>query len=232
MNFQSSRMKVLGLAAAVVASSAVALSTVSSLAQEQDFRGQKIVQILQEPRHRTVHKDGNVYLLDVQINPGDTSFLHTHDAAIMYTFISNGDGPLYGRGSGNTDYVEQNFTHQVSNPGPGLFRIMALTNYGPGVEENNDRPQGVDGSADLENKWFRSYRVALAPGEETSIQTHQNSSVIIQTRPGKVHVSREDGVTAELSDMGDWAWREANAAFKISNPGNSSVEVVINEARR
>ncbi len=232
MNSQTSRMKALGLAAVVIASSAAALTTVSSLAQEQDFRGQKIVHILQEPRHRTVHRDGNVYLLDVQINPGDTSFLHTHDAAIMYTFISNGDGPLYGRVSGNTDYVEQNFTHQVSNPGPGLFRILAFTNYGPGVEENSDRPQGVGSTADLENNWFRSYRIELAPGEETSLQTHANPSVIIQTREGRVHVSRPDGITAELSDMGEWTWRDANAGFTLSNPGNSSVEVVVNEARR
>jgi quercetin dioxygenase-like cupin family protein len=232
MSSKPSTVKALSLTAAVIASSTVAFTGMTSLAQEQDFRGQKIVQVLQEPRHRTVHKDGDIYLLDVQVNPGDTSYLHTHDAAILYTFISNGDGPLYGRVSGNTDYAEENFTHQVSNPGPGLFRIMALTNYGNGVEMDNDQPQGVGSPADVENKWFRSYRIELAPGEESSIQSHQNPSVIIQTRQGKVYVSREDGITVELSAMGDWAWRDANSAFKLTNPGNASVEVVINEARR
>jgi len=199
----------------------------------QDFRGFRIVQILQEPRHRTVHQDEDVYFLDVQINPGDTTLPHTHDAAILYTFISNGDGPLYGRVSDNTDYVERNFTHAVSNPGPNLFRILALTNYGAGLPTlNSDRPLGIDFEPELENEWFRSYRIELEPGQETAAHTHNNPAAVIQVTAGRVHVSRHDGLTAELTDMGDWAWREEGKAFSVRNVGREAVEVVINEARR
>ncbi len=215
------------------------LATISAFAitftpvNAQDFRGQRIVQILQEPRHRTVHQDDDIYLLDVQINPGDQTLAHTHDAAILYTFISNGDGPLNGRVSGNTDYVEQNFTHAVSNPGPNLFRILALTNYGTGLPgQTSDRPSGVGVEPQLENDWFRSYRLTLGPGETTSTQAHANPSVIIQVTDGTVHVSRADGVTAELAAMGDWTWRDENAPYTITNRGQSPVEVVVNEARR
>lgn len=202
-------------------------------ATAQDFRGQRIVQILQEPRHRTVHQDGDIYLLDVQINPGDQTLPHTHDAAILYTFISNGDGPLYGRVSGNTDYVEQNFTHAVSNAGPNLFRIVALTNYGTGLAgSSNDAPTGVTGELQVENDWFRSYRITLGPGESTPAQTHANPSVVIQVTPGTVHVSRDDGLTAELAAMADWTWRDEGSSYTISNRGSSEVEVVVNEARR
>lgn len=210
-----------------------ALVLAASLAQAQDFRGQRIVQILQEPRHRTVHQDEDVYLLDVQINPGDRTLAHTHDAAILYTFISNGEGPLYGRVSGNTDYVEQNFTHAVSNPGPNLFRILALTNYGAGLPGlSSDRPSGVDVEPEVENEWFRSYRMTLEPGQTSTRQTHNNPTVIIQVTEGTLHVSREDGITSELAGMGDWAWREEGSSFTISNRSDSAVEVVINEARR
>ena len=199
----------------------------------QDFRGQRIVQILQEPRHRTVHQDGDVYLLDVQINPGDSTLPHTHDAAILYTFISNGEGPLYGRVSGNVEYVEQNFTHAVSNAGPNLFRILALTNYGAGLPNlTSDRPLGVEWEPQVENEWFRSYRVTLQPGEETAAHTHNNPTVVIQVTEGTVHVSRHDGIIAELDAMGDWAWREPGNAFSVRNVSGSPVDVVINEARR
>ncbi len=205
----------------------------SDSALAQDFRGQRIVQILQEPRHRTVHQDGDIYLLDVQINPGDRTLPHTHDAAILYTFISNGEGPLYGRVSGNTDYVEQNFTHAVSNAGPNLFRIIALTNYGTGIPgAGNDAPDGMMTQPQVENDWFRSYRITLAPGESTPLQTHNNPSVVIQVTPGLVHVSREDGLTAELAAMAEWAWREEGASYTITNRGDAEVEVVVNEARR
>ncbi|MFT4861746.1 MAG: quercetin dioxygenase-like cupin family protein [Pseudohongiellaceae bacterium] len=202
-------------------------------AQADEFAGKRIVKILEEPRHRTVHVDDKVYLLDVQINPGDMTLPHTHDAAILYTFISNGEGPLFGRVSGNTDYVTENLTHQVSNEGPNLFRIIALTNYGAGLDSLSEgKAQGISSAPQVENQWFRSYRLTLNPGEETPIQTLSNPNVVVQVTEGKVHVTREDGITAELLAMGDWAWRDAQSPYKIVNLGGTAVEVVINEARR
>jgi quercetin dioxygenase-like cupin family protein len=196
-----------------------------------DFAGKRIVPVLQEPRHRIVHRDGELYLLDIQINPGDMTLPHTHDAAILYTFISNGEGPLGGRVSSNTGYLLENLTHEVANPGPGLFRIIALTNYGPEPEVVEDEPTGLGLPAELENRWFRSYRLTLAPGETSGLHNHSNPSVVVQVSAGRVHVSREDGITAELDDMGDWAWREAESAYRISNVSDVAVTLVVNEAR-
>ena len=56
-------------------------------AEDNEFAGERIVHLLQEPRHRTVHNEGDLYLLDVQVNPGDTSLPHVHDQAIMLTYI-------------------------------------------------------------------------------------------------------------------------------------------------
>jgi quercetin dioxygenase-like cupin family protein len=193
----------------------------------------RVVQILQEPRHRTMHKDGDIRLLDVQINPGDMTLFHTHDAAIMYTFISSGSGPSGGRISSNTDYVQENYTHQVANDGPGLFRIIALTNYGPAMGAlTSDRPDGLSGEPELENLYFRSYRITLAPGETSAPQTHHNPSVVVQVSDGLAHVTRTDGITAELTEMGDWAWREPHGSYQVKNMGSVPVELVINEARR
>ena len=201
--------------------------------QEDEFDGLRIVNILEEPRHRIVHNDGDLWLLDVQINPGDTTLPHTHDSAILYTFISNGEGPLYGRVSSNTDYVTTSYTHRVSNEGPGLFRIIALANYGAGkAEEGADLPTGLTREPTLENPWFRSYRIELDPGASTALKTHRNPGVIIQVSEGTVHISREDGITAELAAMGDWAWRRAGSPYQMHNAGEGPVTVVINEGRR
>ncbi len=182
---------------------------------QQDLRGQKIVHLLQEPRHRTVFRDGEVYLLDVQMNPGDTSFHHTHDAPLMTTSISTASGPGNGRVGINIDYAERNYTHAISNAGPGLVRILALTTYHAGVEGNEDAPEGMTVEPDVENRWFRSYRVTVGPGEETPLQTHRQSTFVIMVTPGKAHISREDGITAELRAIGDWAYREEGASFVI-----------------
>jgi hypothetical protein len=110
----------------------------------------RVVHILDEPRHRTVYQSDTYRLIDVQINPGDTTLPHTHDSAILYTFISNGQGPLNGRLSSVTTYVDEPFTHRVNNPGPGLFRIIALANSGDGVSEAaGDLPDGISQPPEL-----------------------------------------------------------------------------------
>lgn len=202
-----------------------------------ELQAQRTVHILDEPRHRTVLDDGDIRVLDVQINPGDTTLAHTHDSPIMYTFISQGNGPTGGRVSSITDYRLEPFTHSVSNAGPNLFRIIAIAHFGEGEEGDAqltaNRPDGLAGDPTLENPWFRSYRIELEPGQETPVHRHRHDVLVVQVTDGSVvHVTREDGITAELTQMGDWAWRDMESSYRIRNAGSAPVTVVVNEARR
>ena len=206
---------------------------ISSGAQEQDWGGERVVNVIDEPRHRPVHRDGDLFLLDVQLNPGDESLPHEHNAAIMYTFISNSEGPVGGRVDSNTDYVKENYTHKIYNNGTHQTRILAFVNFGPALSNlTSDRPSGMSNEPQLENNWFRSYRVELAPGEATQLQSHLNPTVVIQVSDGVTHVTRMDGITEELDSMADWAWRDAGSPFLVRNIGTEPVAVVINEGRR
>lgn len=192
----------------------------------------RTVNILQEPRHRTVHTDGDLHLLDVQINPGDTTLPHTHDSAILYTFISNGEGSLNGRVSSITTYVDEHLTHRVTNEGPGLFRIIAMASYGSPYDKPVRPVNGLTTEPQLENAWFRSFRLELAAGESTADLIHAYPAAIVQVTDGVLHVSRADGITSELRAAGDWAWRSAGQAYQIHNKTDSPVVVVINEGLR
>ena len=204
----------------------------SSFAQQSEFPGEKVVHLLDEPRHRPVRQHGQLYLLDVRIKPGDESFPHTHDQAILLTYISLAGGPQNGRVGVNTDYAAEAFTHKVSNAGPGLFHIMALVHDGPGQPlSENDLPSGMRVDPELENPWFRSYRYQLAPGESTDLQSHSNPSFVILGSEGLAHVSREDGVTRELAYAGEWAWREQDSTYQITNVGDTPVAITVNEGR-
>lgn len=204
-----------------------------AIAQEDEFAGEKVVHLLQEPRHRTVHNEGELFLLDVQVNPGDESFPHTHDQAILLTSISSGrNGPSNGTVRAITDYASTPLTHKINNDGPGLTRIIAFVNGGRGVSnDSQDRPMGMAGAPDIENAWFRSWRIELAPGQATSLQTHRNPTVIVQGTEGVVQVTRADGITNELDAPGDWAWRDPDSPFLLRNVGASPVIVAINEGR-
>lgn len=205
----------------------------TATAAEQDFTGQRVVHLLQEPRHRTVHQDGGIYVLDVQLNPGDQSLPHVHDSALLVTSISNGEGPTNGRVTANTDYATESLTHAISNAGPGLLRIIAMANLSPRSDPlTADPASGMQGEPTIENAWFRSYRIKLEPGAETSPLLLANPSVVVQVTEGKVHVTRGDGITAELDAMAKWTWRDANSTYQVRNVGGVPVELVINEARR
>ncbi len=82
------KLAVPACAAALLAMLAGLIPDEARAQPQQDLRDRKIVHLLQEPRYRTVFKNGDIYLLDVRVNPGDTSFRHTHDAPLITTSIS------------------------------------------------------------------------------------------------------------------------------------------------
>jgi len=206
---------------------------VAQVSAQEEFADAPVVHLLQEPRHRTVHSSAGLFLLDVQINPGDRSFPHTHNQAILLTRISASDGPRFGAIEVITDYVDEPHTHVVDNPGPELLHILAFVNDGRGVgSQLADQPEGIERAPDIENAWFRAWRLRLMPGESTALQTHRNPTVIIQGSPGLLHVTRTDGITHELDQPGDWAWRDSGSSFIVNNRGDAPVYVAINEGRR
>ncbi|MCY4265522.1 MAG: hypothetical protein OXE78_11795 [Gammaproteobacteria bacterium] len=202
------------------------------LARQEQFLGERVVHLLDEPRHRPVRQEGQLTLLDVRIKPGDESLPHTHDQPILLTYISLADGPQNGRVRVNLNYSIEPLIHKVGNVGPGLFHIIALVHDGSGQPvSDDDVAVGTQVDPDIDNNWFRSYRYELEPGETTALQTHINPTFIIQGSEGLAHVSREDGLTRELAYPGAWAWRKAGSTYNIANVGDSLVAIIINEGR-
>jgi hypothetical protein len=192
----------------------------------------KAVHLLDEPRHRTVYHEEDFYLLDVQLNPGDESLEHIHDQSILLTRLSSSSGPLKGEVSAITEYASSTFTHNIRNEGDYLLRILALVNSSSGSVQQDDLPTGLTVLPQLEDQWFRSYRLELELEESTPIIRHQNSGFITQVSPGMIHIEREDGITEELRRPGDWEWQRGEIAYRLTNVGIEPVSVVINEARK
>lgn len=204
----------------------------ASFAQQDEFPGETIVHLFDEPRHRPVSQDGDLHLLDVRIIPGAVSFPHIHDQAILLTYISLGSGPQNGRVGANIDYASEPLTHKVRNDGPGMFHIIALVHDGSGNPvSSSDQPSGMGVNPEIENNWFRSYRYELDPGESTPMQTHSNPTFVVLGTEGTAHVSREDGITRELTNPGEWAWRAADSSYQLTNVGDSPVAIIVNEGR-
>ncbi len=105
----------------------------TACAQQNAFDGERVVHLLDEPRHRPVRQHGHLYLLDVRLKPGDESFAHVHDQAILLTYISLSGGPQNGRVGVNIDYATDPLTHKSVTTGRVFFTSWLLSTMALGI---------------------------------------------------------------------------------------------------
>ena len=198
---------------------------------------QQAVPVHEEPRHQLVFEDDVALILDVQIPAGDTTLYHTHADPIFYVSIGTSRtrsqvmgrdwiGP--GRGPGgsprrvfsNIRYADRPVTHRVNNVGDGLFRLIAVINRGhrPAADSTGHAvgPGAVLPSkfeVEIDNHWFRSFRVVLEPGVSTTLHRHAQPVLTVQVADG------------------NWVFQEAGAEHTLDNPGDAPLELVEIEIR-
>ena len=132
------------------------------------------------------------------------------------------------RPTSTTSYYDQPITHRISNGGDRLFRFMVVTNAAAG--DDTDADHGFQGKAELANRWFRAYRITLAPGQSTPSHKHATESVIVQVSDGQGVAAGP--MTWELAEQGRWAWFDAGTAHEIKNTGSVPLEVIEVDVRR
>jgi quercetin dioxygenase-like cupin family protein len=127
-------------------------------------------------------------------------------------------------------YAERPNTHRIRNDGPTLFRAMVVVNETAGDETVTEEQAGFTDKPMSNNKWFRVYRVALAPGEKTPSHQHKAPVVIFQDSSGKgLGVG---GATFEFNEPGQWAYFDPGDRHQIVNTGDGRLELIEIEVRR
>lgn len=132
------------------------------------------------------------------------------------------------RPTSTTSYFDQPVTHRISNGGDRLFRFMVVTNAAAG--DQTDADHGFQGKAEVTNRWFRAYRITLAPGQSTPAHKHSTESVIVQVSDGQG--TAVGPMTWELGEQGRWAWFDGGMAHEIRNVGTVPLEVIEVDVRR
>ena len=144
----------------------------------------------------------------------------------------NGAPPLPAiRATSTTSYYDSPVTHRITNAGTGLFRFMVVANSSAGDERDvSSVDAGFAGVPELANRWFRSYRIKLAPGESTQSHRHATDSVIVQVSDGKALAVGP--MTWELGELGRWAWFDGGTTHEIRNVGTVPFEAIEVEVRK
>ena len=141
-----------------------------------------------------------------------------------------GAGPQSPRATSTTSYAQQPITHRLENIGNGLFRAMVVINETQGDETTSEQAAGFDGKHELSKRWFRAYRLTIAPGEKTVSHRHHAPVAIIQATAGK-------GLSAgpmkfEFNEPGQWGFYDAETEHEVRNTGTSVIELIEVEVRR
>jgi mannose-6-phosphate isomerase-like protein (cupin superfamily) len=128
-------------------------------------------------------------------------------------------------------YAERPNTHRIRNDGPTLFRAMVVVNETAGGDETvTEQQAGFADKPISSNKWFRVYRIVLAPGEKTPQHDHKAPVVILQDTAGKgVGIG---GMTFEFNEPGQWAYFDPGDRHQVSNTGDVRLELIEVEVRR
>ena len=121
-------------------------------------------------------------------------------------------------------------THRLENVGDRLFRAMVVINETQGDEATTEQAAGFDGKPELTNRWFRAYRLTLAPGQKTPAHRHRAPVVIIQATSGKGFGTGP--MKFEFNEPGQWAFFDIANEHEIGNSGPGPLELIEVEVRR
>jgi uncharacterized protein (DUF885 family)/quercetin dioxygenase-like cupin family protein len=139
-------------------------------------------------------------------------------------------GPPLLRATSTTSYYDQPITHRIQNGGDRLFRFMVVTNASPGDESAaTPADDGFTSTPELNNRWFRAYRIKVAPGQSSEMHRHSTESVIVQISDGQALAIGP--MTWDLGEQGRWAWFDSGKEHQIKNTGTVPFEAIEVEVR-
>lgn len=127
-------------------------------------------------------------------------------------------------------YAEREVTHRIQNVGTNLYRALGVINETEGDDTTSTEDAGFTMKPESSNRWFRVYRIALAPGEKSPAHQHTSPVVVLQDTAGTGTAA--GAMTFELNDPGQWAYFDAGDRHEIANVGTGRLEVIEVEVRR
>ena len=129
------------------------------------------VQVRDEPKHRLTIQNEYIRLLDVWIEPGDTSLFHIHNTPSVFTYLSNSIISVQVKGQGwITDtttagkawyngFPDGPMIHRVCDNGPAPLHVIDVELLAPYVPDSVKPYVPLNHTILFENERVNAYRV-------------------------------------------------------------------------
>jgi hypothetical protein len=194
------------------------------------------IPVQQEPFHKTTFENRVLRVIDVQVPAGKVTKYHVHvlPSVVVYLTKSTNKSQTWGETTtsprsvspGESRYAPydvKSLTHQVTNPGPGLFRVLDIELLGA-VHGNTTTALAQPG---LKLAWeeprVRTYNLSIAPGARASLPGRPGGYLLIG-------ISGAAKAKRELRN-GEFEFYDGGAKIDVNNTGMEPAELVLLEIK-
>jgi hypothetical protein len=193
------------------------------------------VELQNEPHHHLKFENKYVRVWDTLIPAHEATLWHVHshdnvvltlgDASVRVETV--GADPAESQPKlGDVGFRKAPYTHRTMSVGATPFHnmaieILALPNAGENPVEEGRNPL-------IDNEQVRIYRISLAPGESTGMQTDLLPGLVIAMTAGDLELTKKDQPETKAISFtaADVHWREKTITRSIKNIGTSRFEAV------
>jgi hypothetical protein len=208
----------------------VLLQTLDSLAQ---------VPVSQEPRHRNVFENNYVRVLDVQIQPGDSSQFHKHETPSVFIVLQpakTGSQVLQEESKATALAKDANISfegfyitpriHRVWNEDSILFHVMDIEIISK--EHSSSTPiEQKDFQLLFDEKPVRAYRLTLKAGLAIEMKSDR-PLLIVGLSDGRNQVSVNE---KSFGKKGDFLFISPGSSIRFKNPEQQSYAFAVLEIK-
>lgn len=196
------------------------------------------VPVREEPRHKMALENDYMRLLDVRIQPGDTSLFHVHQIPSFFIPLSTtaigsevkGQGPRQSRfpldSTWYNGFENGPLIHRVWNNDTNILHVIDLELL---ATKNATLPNTIQFAfkIDFENEKLRVYKFQLQAGQVIALPLIKTPMLLLSV----------DGADLELKDLdrrnsidlkpGSFRWLDPHQHAEISNHGNVSTRSIL-----
>ena len=194
------------------------------------------IEVHHEPMHHPVFENKIVRVLDVVVQPGDTSLLHQHRSNYCYITIQGGQVWLQGEvGNGRnlnlyTGFIggyhenpDKPLVHRFANRSSNQIRLIAVENLSPiGNRFDTLVNKMYNEEILINNSYFTLSKILVDPNSSTTILS-KRPAVIVNLESKSLQIKRQ----RNIGQLNQWSWLDPNTSATIINPQLDIATVVL-----
>lgn len=202
--------------------------------------GSAQVAVRYEPRHKVALENEYIRLLDVRIQPGDTSLFHIHETPSFFIPLSStatgsqviGQAPAESRfTSGSTwfnGFTDGPLVHRVWNSDKNILHVIDLELLST---TNSPLPATIvspSAKISFENEKLRVYQLELLPKQNILLPLLQTPMLFISVAGPTVDINEAgtENISYQVHSE-DFRWLGPQKKFQVTNKEAGEVKVIL-----